>query len=147
MTSPSVSNPEAWVPSAKETAWALLDRINFYLASTLGPDFELGHGYVYPVSQAVDEDAGYRALARVWDQRIYPQLKERFNSRPEELDKLLNLTNVAADGSVLISIRKQPIGAKLPMVSRVLISVLPLEPATATQLDAVRKTLRLLAGL
>ena len=77
--------------SARECALLLLVRLNFQLATTLGPDFEIGHAYMLPVGETETDDDGFRALATVWDQAIMPQLHERFLTRQEELLRILRV--------------------------------------------------------
>ena len=52
--------------TAGECAVLILRRLNFQLATTLGPDFEIGHTYMFPLSDAVSEDDAFRRLANVW---------------------------------------------------------------------------------
>lgn len=74
-----------------ECSWLLFDRINQFLSTTLGPDFEIGHTYFFDVAEAQDENTGFSSLAIIWDRFIYPQLQERFVVRPEELLTLLRV--------------------------------------------------------
>lgn len=84
--------------TAGECAVMILSRLNFQLATTLGPDFELGHTYMMPVGGADDEDDGFRRLAIIWDQGIMPQLQERFLTRQDELIRILGVDgNVPTD--------------------------------------------------
>jgi hypothetical protein len=71
-------------------AYYILYRINYILASTLGYDYEIGHTYLYRIGNVSTEDEKWLEIARAWDQYIYPQLRERFNSRPEILAIILN---------------------------------------------------------
>ena len=76
----------------------ILDRLNFQLATTLGPDFEMGHTYYMPLSQSADDDDGFRRLAQIWDRGIMPQLQERFLTRQEELIRILRVDDEVPDG-------------------------------------------------
>jgi DNA polymerase III delta prime subunit len=133
---------------AAETAWLLLYRLNYELASTLGPDFELGHAYLRDVARAEGEDARFRTLARVWDQAVYPQLQERFVNRPEELLRLLR----ADPGSrpfparYLFQPRPRPEGVKNGRGAREVLEAASLEEAWQDRPDDVKETLRHLAG-
>jgi hypothetical protein len=75
---------------AYETAVLLLDRLNALIGAELGPEFELGHGLVMSII-AEDEEDRWFALARAWDDVIYPQVEDRFAGRPEELMSLLKV--------------------------------------------------------
>jgi hypothetical protein len=73
-----------------ETAVLLLDRLNATISAELGPEFELGHGLVLSIVTEDEEDQ-WLALARSWDEVIFPQVEERFAGRPEELMNLLKV--------------------------------------------------------
>ena len=77
--------------NAAECAVLILARLNFRLATALGPDFEIGHTYFLPVASALDEADGFRRLAIVWDQGIMPQLQERFLARQNDLIRILGV--------------------------------------------------------
>lgn len=72
--------PPDWSP--QELAVLLLQVINDFIDDVLGVDFELGHTYFWTVNEATD-------LISVWDTLIWPQLRDRFGARPQELIKLL----------------------------------------------------------
>lgn len=138
-------------PSAAETAYLLLYRINYELASTLGTDFELGHTYVMDVGKAGSEEDGFEVLARAWDQAIYPQLRERFANRPEELSRLLRLDrrSMLSPSRYLFKVRPRPSasGAAIPAPgARSVLDVPSLEEAARENPDDVAFTLRYLAG-
>ena len=83
--------------TAAECAVLILARLNFRLATTLGPDFEIGHTYFFPVASARNEADGFRLLAIIWDQGIMPQLQERFLTRQNDLFRILGVEE-AFDG-------------------------------------------------
>jgi DNA polymerase III delta prime subunit len=74
-----------------ETGWLLLQRINDELAGSFGPDFELGHVYMIDLKDVRNDADAWLALARIWDDRLFPQLVDRFAMRPDELTRLLKL--------------------------------------------------------
>ena len=84
--------------NAPECAVLILARLNFQLATSLGPDFEIGHTYMMPVGHAVGDDDGFRRLAVVWDQGIMPQLQERFLTRQDELLRILGVDAGVPEG-------------------------------------------------
>lgn len=98
-----------------ETGYLLLDRLNVNISSDLGPEFELGHGLLTP-ARAVKEDAGtpvpdsedaaWRALARIWDDVLFPQLEDRYSGRPEQLLDLLHVESPPPDGEYAWRLRK-----------------------------------------
>ena len=75
--------------TAGECAILILKYLNFHLATILGPDFEIGHTYMFPLEDASSEEEAFRLLASVWDQSIMPQLQERFLTRQDELLRIL----------------------------------------------------------
>ena len=83
--------------TAAECAVLILARLNFRLATSLGPDFEIGHTYLFPVASALNEADGFRRLAIIWDQGIMPQLQERFLTRQTDLIRILGVEE-AFDG-------------------------------------------------
>lgn len=85
------SAPPGSALSATEAAWLLLARLNHAIATSLGPEFELGHTYLRDVSSGTDEDDRFRLLATAWDRALYPQLVDRFVGRPAELLRLLKV--------------------------------------------------------
>ncbi|GEM_PF-990727 len=136
-------------PTIGEIAWFLLYRLNYELAASLGPDFELGHTYLWEVGRTVVELDRLRALAGAWDQAIYPQLRERYINRPDELLRLLRLA--AGDTpptQFLLKTRPLPAGGTSSSSARkeVLESV-RLEQFVPDRPDDVKLTLRYLAGV
>ena len=77
--------------TSRECAVLILGQLNYQLATTLGPDFEIGHTYMLPLAQSETEDEGFRRLAIIWDQAIMPQLYERFLTRQDELLRILRV--------------------------------------------------------
>jgi hypothetical protein len=77
--------------TAGESAWLLLHRLNYHLATTLGAEFEFGHAYFLKMRDVADDDERFREIARIWDEAIFPQLQERFLGRPDQLLRLLKL--------------------------------------------------------
>jgi len=132
--------------TASHVAWLLLYRINYEIAVTLGPDFELGHTYVMGVAKETGEDGKFTSLARAWDQAIYPQLQERFINRPDELLRILRLDQSTPAG-YLFSKRVRP--AILTRSTRVrdIPTVVSLTEASTDHLDKAVLTLKHLAGL
>lgn len=84
--------------SASETAWALLHRLNYVLATGLGPEFELGHTFFMSVKGGGDEQEQFLRLATAWDESIFPQLQERFIAREEELLRILKADQPTPSG-------------------------------------------------
>lgn len=131
--------------SPAEVAFLLLYRMNYILASTLGPDFEIGHTYLLRVSRATTDDDKWLELARIWDQALFPQLRERFNNRQEILTSILR-----ADPNGLIRPRKKPAGGVPPGADmRPILDMPSLEEAfnTAATKEKVKKALSRFAGL
>lgn len=93
-----LANPETWSP--QETAYLLLKRLNDYLATVLGPDFELGPSYMKGVGYWEDEEDAFLELAEIWDQSIFPQLMERFANRQERVVDFLKVEAAAAAGDM-----------------------------------------------
>jgi len=81
--------PDASSASPEEITTALLWRINQFLRSVYGDDFQLGPGYVWPVGDADSEEEAINELAVIWDSRILPKLREVFRSREDQLSTLL----------------------------------------------------------
>ncbi len=82
-TSPEV-DAENWTPQA--AAVALLAYLNDQITERLGQDYELGHLYFWKVSSWED-------LQRVWDHDIWPQIRDRFGARPDQLADLLRVNS------------------------------------------------------
>lgn len=70
--------------SAPFAAVALLRYLNDEIAERLGVDFELGHVYFLGVRDWGD-------LARIWDLQLWPQLRDRFGARPDQLAQILRV--------------------------------------------------------
>lgn len=80
-TSPDI-DAERWTPQA--AAVALLAYLNDEITERLGQDYELGHLYFWKVSTWED-------VQRVWDHDIWPQIRDRFGARPDQLADLLRV--------------------------------------------------------
>lgn len=84
----------------------LLDRLNLIIADDLGTEFELGHGLFTSIKSkaadvgsgetSVDEPGSWRALAKIWDDVVFPQLEDRYSGRPEQLLTILRVEEPAA---------------------------------------------------
>lgn len=98
-----------------ETGYILLDRLNVAIASDLGAEFELGHGFLTPVlanksaadgtKQPLDESDAWRSLAKSWDDVLFPQLEDRYSGRPEQLIDLLRVDNAPPAGDYAWKLR------------------------------------------
>ena len=134
--------------NALETAWLLLYRLNYELAATLGADFEIGHTYLMDLKpEGQDELTRFRLLAKIWDGALYPQLRERFASRPEELSRLLRIGNNAPT-NYLFQPRRQPATSLAGRVRPVIdfVSLRAAFESGDAGAEAVKTTLRFLAG-
>lgn len=125
--------------SASECSYLLLRRLNEILAGTLGVDFELGHAYFLAVAEHEDKEARFRSLANVWDEKIWPQLQDRYLTRPDELIEVVKL-NASTPEGYLFSLRKDVLGNTLS--GRSIVDVPALSGGVA---DHVKTTLRHLA--
>jgi 5-methylcytosine-specific restriction protein B len=96
---PDTNSPAAWSEmDPYTTTILLLDRINAYIASELGTEFELGHGLV--MSAAAETAAGrWTRLSSIWDDVLFPQLEDRFAGRPEQLVELLKVEQPPTSGA------------------------------------------------
>lgn len=92
-----------WTPTL--AAVTLLTYLNDEIAERLGTDFELGHVYFLDVRD-------WHRLARVWDLQIWPQLRDRFGARPEQLAEILRTDNPRAPVGYPFS-RRRPGGRAL----------------------------------
>lgn len=82
-TSPDV-DAEQW--TAQAAAVALLAYLNDEITERLGQDYELGHLYFWKISTWED-------VQRVWDHDIWPQIRDRFGARPDQLADLLRVNS------------------------------------------------------
>jgi hypothetical protein len=133
-----------------EIAWLLLYRLNFELAATLGFDFELGHTYFWQVGVPSEEQERLVALARVWDDAVFPQLRERYLSRPEELLRILRLGEDDAEppAGYLLKRRAPPPGSSTTRdYARDVLQPLRFQEAVEGQAEHVKATFVHLAGL
>lgn len=126
------------VLSPFETAYLLLDRLNVVITSDLGPEFELGHGLLTPVTaislatdgseQQVEENGVWRSLAKTWDDVLFPQLEDRYSGRPEQLMELLHVDTPPSAGDyawILRTSRSGTIAART--LAPVRVSELPVD--------------------
>lgn len=72
----------SWSP--EQTAVALLYYLNKEITDRLGQDYELGHAYFFKATS-------WESLASVWDYDLWPQLRDRFGSRPKILGDILRI--------------------------------------------------------
>lgn len=94
--------------TAQLAAVALLRYLNDEVAERLGTDFELGHVYFLRVTDWSD-------LARTWDLSIWPQLRDRFGARPEQLSEILRADGV--DGPAGYPFRRRRPGGRALAIS------------------------------
>ncbi len=94
--------PDAEDTTPEELTVALLYRVNTFLQSTLGEDFQIGEWYFQGVIEA-PEDERFSELCRVWDGRVIPKLRELYRSREDQLAMLLK-----ADRSDDVAIENYP---------------------------------------
>lgn len=143
-TSGDVASPSSSLRNPDEVGYSLLYRLNYVLAATHGADFEIGHTYLFSLAAATDENDKWLALARVWDQFLYPQIRERYSNRPEILSSILRVNE-----SKLLPFRKKPDG-ELPanIVVRPVLDMPSLEALFKSgNEEKVKSILRSLAGL
>lgn len=76
---------------ASTIAYILLRRINDFVATYFGKDFELGHVHLLPIQEGVTEDERILKLRECWEGTIYPQLSNLFSNRKELLMELLKV--------------------------------------------------------
>lgn len=96
--------------SAQQVGWLLLHRINQFISSTLGSEFELGHTYMRPLQVAEKTDADFEILTTIWDREILPQLLDRFASRPAELLSFLKIESPEKPSEYLFKVRTGLLG-------------------------------------
>lgn len=82
--------PDVEDATAEELAIALLHRVNSFLQSTLGEDFQIGEWYFRRVIDAPKDDR-LTELYRAWDSRIIPKLRELYRSREDQLAMLFKV--------------------------------------------------------
>ena len=99
---------DAW--SAPFAAVLLLKYLNDEISERLGSDFELGHVYFMRVRTWAD-------LARVWDLQIWPQLRDRFGVRVDQLAEILRVDNPKAGANY--PFRKRRKGGRALTIGRV----------------------------
>lgn len=131
-----------------DTGYLLLDRLNVVIASDLGPEFELGHGLLTPISAKVRDASGtvnsvpdddvWKSIARTWDDVLYPQLEDRYSGRPEQLMDLLRVDSAPSSGEYAWRLRASKNGSN---------SARTLAPIRVSELrlDAIKQSFRWLA--
>jgi hypothetical protein len=72
----------------EETAVLLLDRVNAFIGTDMGEDFEIGHALLWDVG-ATPAGERWKALASAWDRALLPQILERYAGRIDALTELL----------------------------------------------------------
>lgn len=82
------SLPDVEHTTSEELTVALLYRVNTFLQSTLGEDFQIGEWYFQSVIDAPGDER-FSELCRVWDGRVIPKLRELYRSREDQLAMLL----------------------------------------------------------
>lgn len=82
--------PDVEDTTPEELTVSLLYRVNTFLQSTLGEDFQIGEWYFQAVIDA-PEDNRFSELCRVWDGRVIPKLRELYRSREDQLALLLKV--------------------------------------------------------
>jgi hypothetical protein len=96
---PDFDLPDVEDTTPEELTVALLYRVNMFLQSTLGEDFQIGEWYYQGVIDA-PKDERFSELCRVWDGRVIPKLRELYRSREDQLGILLKVdrsNHVAVD--------------------------------------------------
>lgn len=87
---PSSDLPDVEDATAEQLTIALLYRVNTFLQSTLGEDFQIGEWYFRGVIEAPGDNR-LSELGRVWDGRVIPKLRELYRSREDQLAMLLKV--------------------------------------------------------
>ncbi|NLC97612.1 MAG: AAA domain-containing protein [Actinomycetales bacterium] len=95
MESPQV-DVESWTPQIASVA--LLVYLNDQITERLGQDYELGHLYFWNIKTWAD-------LQRIWDHDVWPQLRDRFGARPDQLADLLRVNSHSAPTSYPFRLR------------------------------------------
>lgn len=95
MEGPDVSWDQ-WTPQA--AAVAMLVYLNDQITERLGQDYELGHLYFWSVETWAD-------LQRVWDHDVWPQMRDRFGARPDQLADVLRVNAHSAPPSYPFRLR------------------------------------------
>jgi len=123
--------------SAGETTVLLLDRLNAKISSELGKDFEIGHALFMGVVKAPPEDR-WQALVSAWDNKVFPQLNERFVQNSDIMRSILKVVDQTKVGVAFSE--RQPIGGGV--IENAPITV---EPLASLDLEAAKVILRHLA--
>lgn len=82
-------NPNTWDVST--VAYLLLIKVNNFVLTRFSKDFEIGHAYLLPVQNGVNEAEKLDLLRECWEGSVIPQIKEIFSNRDELLRELLKV--------------------------------------------------------
>lgn len=77
--------------SVFETAYRLLEKINYIIAIDFGVEFEIGHGMFMSLNQDIPEREAWTVFVKLWDEVIYPQIEDRFSGREDRIFDLLKI--------------------------------------------------------
>lgn len=81
--------------SVFETAYRVLEKINYIIAVDLGTEFELGHGMLMSLDRDTPESEAWFVFARLWDEVIYPQIEDRFSGREDKIFDILKIGSLS----------------------------------------------------
>lgn len=81
--------------SVFETAYRVLEKINYIIAVDLGTEFELGHGMLMSLDRDTPESEAWFVFARLWDEVIYPQIEDRFSGREDKIFDMLKIGSLS----------------------------------------------------
>lgn len=81
--------------SVFETAYRVLEKINYIIAVDLGTEFELGHGMLMSLDRDIPESEAWFVFARLWDEVIYPQIEDRFSGREDKIFDVLKIGSLS----------------------------------------------------
>jgi len=123
--------------SVGETTVLLMDRLNAKISSELGKDFEIGHALFMGVVKAGPEDR-WQALISAWDNKVLPQLNERFVQNSDIMRYILKVVDQTKVGAAFKE--RQPLGGGV--IENAPITV---EPLAGLDLDIAKMILRHLA--
>ena len=89
--------------SVFETAYRVLEKINYIIAVDLGTEFELGHGMLMSLDRDIPESEAWFVFARLWDEVIYPQIEDRFSGREDKIFDVLKIGSLSDSSYASIS--------------------------------------------
>lgn len=81
--------------SVFETAYRVLEKINYIIAIDFGVEFELGHGMFMILNKDIPEREAWGIFAKLWDEVIYPQIEDRFSGREDRIFDLLKIGSLS----------------------------------------------------